>query len=78
MSSLLETPQEIIDKIGLRIKHLRNEKGLSQLDLSTACDMEKTSISRIEAGRTNFTIKTLIKIANALEIPVWELVNIAD
>ena len=72
----MEVSQELIDKIGQRIKLLRLEKGLSQLDLSTACNMEKTSISRIEAGRTNFTIRTLFKIAKALEIPVWELIKV--
>lgn len=78
MSSRLEESKKIINKIGQRIKLLRLEKDLSQLDLSTICDMEKTSISRIEAGRTNFTIKTLLKISKALEISLTELVDISE
>lgn len=74
----MKASQELINKIGDRIKLLRKGKGLSQLDISTACNMEKTAISRIEAGRTNFTIDTLYKISNVLEIPVWELVKVDD
>lgn len=61
------------EKFGNRLKELRAKKGLSQLDLATKCDLEKTSISRIENGRTNFTLKTALILAEALEISMKEL-----
>jgi len=42
-------------------------KGMTQHELAFQCNFEKASMSRIEAGRTNITIRTLYKIAQALE-----------
>jgi len=60
-------------RLGQRIKELRLERELTQLDIAYTCDFEKTSISRIEAGRTNPTITTLLKISKALDIELKEL-----
>lgn len=62
--------------IGKRIKQIREEKGISQQDLAAKCDFEKSNMSRIEAGKTNLTIKTAYKISNALEIKLSELLDI--
>jgi len=40
------------------------------------CDFEKSSMSRIEAGRTNPTITTLFKISEALAVTIKDLVDI--
>ena len=37
--------------------------------------IDVTNISRIEAGRTNPTVFTLYRIANALEVNTFELLN---
>ncbi|MFN8296362.1 MAG: helix-turn-helix transcriptional regulator [Chitinophagales bacterium] len=60
-------------RLGKRIKELREQKELTQLDIASSCDFEKTSISRIEAGRTNPTVTTLFKISKALDIQLKEL-----
>lgn len=62
-----------IKKLGLTIRRLREERNLTQVDLASLCDDDKTSINRIEAGRTNPTTKTLIKIAYALNVEIKEL-----
>jgi transcriptional regulator with XRE-family HTH domain len=66
----------LLKKIGKKIKELREQKGVSQQTLAYACDFEKSNMSRIESGRTNPTIITLFKIANALSVSLEELVNI--
>ena len=66
---------QLQQKIGNRIKTLRELKGISQQDLAAICNFEKGNLSRIEAGRTNPTISTLYKISQALEISISELVN---
>ena len=55
-----------IYKIGDKIKEIRLEKGISQQDLAAKCNFEKANMSRIEAGRTNLTIKNAYKISLAL------------
>lgn len=66
---------EILLQVGKRIKELRIQKGISQVDLVARMDgnIDPTNISRIEAGRTNPTLLTLQRIANALEVNISEL-----
>lgn len=65
----------ILIKIGANIKTLREEQGMSQQILAAKCNFEKANMSRIEAGRTNFTILTLSKISKALNIPLAKLLE---
>lgn len=67
---------QILKKIGTHIKEIRELKGISQQDLASNCNFEKANMSRIEAGRTNFTISTLYKISQELEITISELVDV--
>ena len=62
-----------IKKLGKRIKFLRNERNMTQVDLSITSDMEENAIQRIEAGRTNPTTITLLKISKGLNIEMKEL-----
>jgi transcriptional regulator with XRE-family HTH domain len=62
-------------KIGRNIKELRKEKGISQVDLAYMCNFEKTNMSRIESGNNNPTIRTLLKIANALDVDLFEILK---
>ena len=67
---------QLQQKIGQRIRELRESKGISQQNLAAVCNFEKANLSRIEAGRTNPTISTLYKISQALEITISELVDV--
>lgn len=60
-------------QIGLRIKELRNSKSMQQQDLAAACNFEKSNMARIESGRVNVTVGTLLKIAIALDVSINEL-----
>lgn len=61
------TDEAFIKKVGLRIKTLRKERGMTQFDLAIKSDMEENALQRIEAGRTNPTLKTLLKITKGLD-----------
>lgn len=69
---------EILKLVGKRIKEMRESKGVSQLDLvgKMSGEIDPTNISRIESGRTNPTVFTLFRIAEALEISAKELIDI--
>lgn len=60
-------------KIGEKIKMLRIKKNMTQNELAIECDFEKASMSRIESGQSNPTIRTLYKICVALDIHIAEL-----
>lgn len=63
---LIMTDQAFLKQLGKRISELRKEKGMSQLDLGSKIDMEKSNLSAIENGRQNPAALTLKKIADAL------------
>lgn len=67
--------EEYIIDLGIHIRHLRERKSISQQNLADMCNMPKTSIGRIERAEVSVTIRTLIKIANALEIEPKELLD---
>lgn len=76
MSSMEKS--ELLKKIGKKVQKLRNEKGMKQVDLAAKIqgDIDTTNISRIESGRTNPTIYTLYRIAEALEVSLTDLIQI--
>lgn len=58
------------------IKKLRKKKELSQDKLTKMADITLTTLVKLESGANdNPTIKTLIKIADALEVSLDELVG---
>lgn len=70
------TEKELFLKIGVRVKELRLQKGLSQQQLASKIDFEKANMSRFEAGATNPTVATLYKIAQALDVTLSELLMV--
>ena len=71
-----EKEEELFLKhLGIRIKTVRKEKGIKQVDRGYACDLEKSNMSRIEAGNTNPSILILRKICLHLGISLSELLE---
>lgn len=60
-------------QFGERVKMLRESTNMSQTELASLCDLEKTSISRIENGRTNVTLKTCVILSKALGVDLIDL-----
>ncbi len=67
----------IVSKIGLKIKLLRNKLGLSQEDLAEKSDLSANSLGAIERGKSVAGIDTLERIAIALNIELKELVDVS-
>ncbi|HEY3875069.1 MAG TPA: helix-turn-helix transcriptional regulator, partial [Candidatus Kapabacteria bacterium] len=55
-----------LKSIGQNIRQLREYRGLSGEQLAAKIGATKSYISKIENGRLNMTIGTLVKISNAL------------
>jgi len=60
-----------------QIIKLRKEKGWSQSNLSRAWPKDRQAIEKLENGKVNPKLYTLLKLANALEISLPELVNLS-
>ena len=63
----------ILIQLGMRIRYLRKQKKMSQLDLSLESDVNRNYISDLEKGRRNPTIIVLNKIAIALNTDLSNL-----
>lgn len=68
------TEKAFIKNVCTNIRQTRMSKGMSQVDLANACDFDRQNMQRIESGKTSPTLKTLFKIAKALDVSVSDLV----
>lgn len=66
---------EYLKKIGLKIKILRSLKDLSQDDIVSKLEVDKSYYSKIERGLANPTLLYLKHISEILDIDLSELVN---
>ncbi len=71
------TSQRTSQDIGLEVRRLRLERGMSQADLATASRLSGKSVQRVEAGR-GFHADTLCKIACGLGLEPEDLASGAD
>ena len=65
----------IYKSIGKRIKVLRENKGLTQEKLAEKTGLSLDFIGKIEVNINEPGLKSLIKIANALDVHIKELFN---
>jgi transcriptional regulator with XRE-family HTH domain len=63
----------LLEQFGKRFKQVRKEKGKTQLDIEVATGINNGDISRIENGKTNIEFITIAKLAEALEVEMFEL-----
>ena len=68
--------EKYFQKLGVKIKQLREEKGIDQKSFAFDCEIGRTQLYMIEKGRTNPRLLTLMKIADGLEISISELLQI--
>lgn len=68
--------EELLIAIGNNIRKIREEKNISQAELAARCNYEKSNMSRIESGKTNLTIGTLLNIAESLDTTIVKIITI--
>lgn len=60
-------------KFGAKLAYIRKSKKLSQMKLAEIVDMNFNYIGQIERGEANVTIKTMIVLANAIDVELKTL-----
>lgn len=68
--------REEFNEFGKKLRKLRKQKGLNQLDLELCAGMAPGSISRIENQKINPSKETLYRIAIALNLNEKELFDL--
>lgn len=65
---------KILKDFGDNLQRLRKAKGFSTREFAYEADIAHSSVGRLEAGLSNPTLTTLVKIAEVLEVDLNELV----
>lgn len=60
-------------EVGDRIRAIRTDRGLTQEKLGERCGMDRIAMNRIEGGHQSARLDTLIRIADALGVPLRSL-----
>jgi transcriptional regulator with XRE-family HTH domain len=63
------------DRFAVRLKRLREERGLTQAALATKVGMSRAYLARLEMGRHDPPLSCLRKLAKALQVSVTELLG---
>lgn len=65
--------EELVVKIGTRIREKRIEKGLSIEKLANEAEIESKQLRRIELGKINTSIYQINNITHTLAIPMRDI-----
>ena len=66
---------EFYKKLGIRVKFLREKMHLTQEKLAEKCGISLDYLGKIEVNINKPGLKTLLKLTNALEVSMKELVD---
>jgi transcriptional regulator with XRE-family HTH domain len=64
-----------LKQFGTEIKTVRKSKKITQLQLASLCDIDIRTIQRIEKGEFNPSLRVLMRIANAFDMSLSELIK---
>lgn len=62
-------------RVGLRIKELRAELGMSQEAFAYSIEMSRTYFAEVETGERNVSIENIDRIARGLGVSLKEFFN---
>lgn len=60
---------------GQKLKEIRVMVKISQEELAGLANLDRTYISSVERGKRNISIRNIFKLANALNIPPYQLID---
>ena len=63
----------VLVALGTAIRRIRTEQGMSQEKLALLSEIDRSYVGRVERGDNNVAVLTLVRLANALQISVAEL-----
>lgn len=71
----ITSEEELLRRIGQRVRMLRAERGLSQSEAAERAGISSAQLSQIESGRSSTTLWTLTRIGQELDVPLARLLE---
>jgi len=68
--------REVMQQLGGNVQRLRRKRGLTQQRLAELAGLDLSYTQRVERGRINVTLGTLVTFADALEVPPSALLRL--
>ena len=68
-------PSQVRRILARNLRRLRHLRGLSQEKLALEVELRQAQISELESASSNITIDNLAKLAAALGVRTWELLD---
>jgi transcriptional regulator with XRE-family HTH domain len=65
--------EHVLPKFGANVRRLREQRGYSQEGFADHAGLDRSFYGRVERGKQNIAILTIMRIATALEVPPEEL-----
>lgn len=65
--------RRFLERVGFRIRELRQAAGLTQAQLADKCGLHRTFVGSVERGERNVALLSLRRIAQALRTTPAEL-----
>ncbi|PFH08807.1 helix-turn-helix protein [Collimonas sp. PA-H2] len=62
-------------RFGLVLRHAREELQLSQEVLAEMAGLHRTYIGQVERGERNISIDNMERLADAVNLPLWEMLR---
>lgn len=62
--------EEVLDEVGPRLKRLRRERGTTLAALAEQTGISSSTLSRLESGQRRATLKLLLTLARAYQVPL--------
>lgn len=65
-------------ELGLALRQLREEKGISQEKFALSIGMDRTYYASVEAGKRNISLQNIKRIADGFDMPISALFVVVE
>jgi transcriptional regulator with XRE-family HTH domain len=68
-------PEDLLIRLGDRIKRLRNKRGWTQVEMAEKVGIDRSFLADVERGKRNVSILNLDLIARGLRVSLSQLLS---
>jgi len=66
----VKSKEKLLEELGARIRLVRKDKNITQVELANSIGKDQQSIQRLESGRINPTYYFLLEVAEGLGVSI--------